>query len=180
MKLNTRKVALSGMFIAIGILLPFLTGQIPQIGTMLAPMHIPVFICGYVCGWPYGLAVGAITPVLRSAIFTMPPMMPAAVAMMFELAVYGLLTGILSRALPNKKGFTYLSLVISMLIGRLVWGLVSIPIYGAMGNAFTAQLFLAGGFINAWPGMILHLVIIPPIVFLLRKADVAPYADQRA
>lgn len=45
------KITLSGVFLALGLLLPFLTGQIPEIGSMLCPMHIPVLICGFVCGW---------------------------------------------------------------------------------------------------------------------------------
>ena len=63
---STKKLVLSALFIALGIVLPFFTGQVPQIGNMLLPMHIPVLICGFVCGAPYGLTVGLITPLLRS------------------------------------------------------------------------------------------------------------------
>ena len=99
--LSTKKVALAGLFLALGLLLPFLTGQIPQIGNMLLPMHIPVLLCGYFCGWRYGLAVGAAAPLLRSALFGLPPMFPIAVAMAFELAVYGLMTGLLYKRFPT-------------------------------------------------------------------------------
>lgn len=47
-------LVLAAMFLALGIILPFFTGQIPQIGNMLLPMHLPVFLCGLICGWPYG------------------------------------------------------------------------------------------------------------------------------
>ena len=82
---QTRKLVLSAFFMALGIVLPFLTGQIQQIGNMLLPMHIPVMLCGFICGWQYGLAVGAVTPLLRSMMFGMPPMMPTAAAMAVEI-----------------------------------------------------------------------------------------------
>ena len=58
MKHNIKNLTLAAMFLAIGLVLPFLTGQIPRIGNMLLPMHIPVFLCGLICGWQYGGAVG--------------------------------------------------------------------------------------------------------------------------
>ena len=72
MKTSTRKLTLSALFLALGLVLPLITGQIPQIGKMLLPMHIPVLLCGMVCGWPYGLAVGAVMPLLRGLLFGMP------------------------------------------------------------------------------------------------------------
>ena len=62
---STEHMVLSALFMALGIIMPFLTGQIPGIGSMLLPMHLPVLVCGYVCGWRYGLITGAIVPVLR-------------------------------------------------------------------------------------------------------------------
>lgn len=79
------------------LVLPFFTAQIPSIGSMLLPMHIPVLICGFVCGGPYGLLVGAIVPLLRSVMFGMPPML-VAIPMAFELAAYGFMTGFLIKS----------------------------------------------------------------------------------
>ena len=165
-----RRLTLTAMFIALGYLLPFLTGQIPQFGTMLSPMHIPALLCGFVCGWQYGLVAGAIMPLLRSATLGMPPMFPTAVAMAFELAAYGCAAGLLYRALPKHIAFVYVTLVLSMLIGRAVWGLASAVLMMGTENAFTTQAFLAGAFINAWPGIILHILVIPPVVLGLRRA----------
>ena len=165
-----RRLTLTAMFIALGYLLPFLTGQIPQFGAMLSPMHIPALLCGFVCGWQYGLVAGAIMPLLRSATLGMPPMFPTAVAMAFELAAYGCAAGLLYRALPKHIAFVYVTLVLSMLIGRAVWGLASAVLMMGTENAFTTQAFLAGAFINAWPGIILHILVIPPIVVGLRRA----------
>lgn len=166
-------MVLAGLCLALCMVLPFLTGQIPQIGSMLSPMHIPVLLCGFLCGWPWALAVGLIAPPLRFLLFGMPPMFPTGVAMMAELAVYGAATGLLCRWFPRKAGYIYASLALAMLLGRLVWGLVrwALTMFGA--GAFTFQAFLAGAFINAWPGILCHLLIIPPIVAALRKAKIA-------
>ena len=168
---NTKKLTLSALFLALGLVMPFMTMQIPEIGSMLLPMHIPVMICGFVCGWKYGLVVGCITPLLRSMVFGMPYMMPTAVGMAFELATYGAVAGLLYYALKKTKFRTYLSLLGAMITGRIVWGVVSIAIYQMMGAAFTWQMFIAGAFITAIPGILVQLVIIPPIITVLRKNE---------
>ena len=74
---RTKKLILSALFLAVGIMLPFITMQIPTIGNMLCPMHIPVILCGFVCGGPYGLVVGLMTPLVRSALTGFPRFMAA-------------------------------------------------------------------------------------------------------
>lgn len=173
---ETRTMVLAAMFLALGIIMPFLTGQIPTLGKRLLPMHIPVLICGFVCGWKYGLIVGFVVPILRSVMFGMPPMFPTGAAMAFELAAYGTVTGILyeriSRRSLHKSHVVgvYAALIGAMIAGRLVWGLVSIPLYGLAGNVFNVSVFLAGAFLNAIPGIVLQLVIIPVIVMMLKRA----------
>ena len=119
---DTLRLTYSALYLAIAMVLPLITGQIPEIGKALCPMHIPVLLCGFVCGWPWGLAVGLIAPLLRSVVFGMPVMFPGAVAMAFELATYGCLSGLLYHLLPKKAWCTYAVLVISMIAGRIVWG----------------------------------------------------------
>ena len=166
------RLVISAMLLAIGLVLPFLTGQIPEIGSMLLPLHLPALICGFVCGWPWGLAVGFILPVLRSLLFGMPPMVPAALCMAFEMAAYGAVAGVL-----YKKCNVYVSLIASMLIGRIVWGVVSWIVYAAlMAKPFSLSMFWAGGFVNAWPGMALQLAVVPLIVVALKKAKLIPIA----
>ena len=89
-----RNLVLAAMFLALCLLLPFLTGQIPQVGNALSPMHIPVLLCGFLCGWPFGLVVGAAAPLLRFSLFGLPPLFPTGIAMCFELAVDGTVSGI--------------------------------------------------------------------------------------
>ena len=110
------RMTISALCLALAYVLPFLTGQIPEIGSMLLPMHIPILICGFICGWKWGLGVGFIAPLLRSLTFGMPPLFPTAVCMAFELATYGFISGIMHRLLPKKKYYIYASLLISMIV----------------------------------------------------------------
>lgn len=168
--MNTKRLVLMALFLAIGLALPFLTMQIPEIGAMLLPMHIPVLICGFVVGPWAGLIVGAVTPVLRSVLFGMPYMYPTAVSMAFELAAYGFFAGLLYRMLPKKPAYTYVSLLISMVLGRVVWGIVRFLMAGLGGSEFSIAIFWADGFVSAVPGIILQIVIIPIIVLALKRA----------
>ncbi len=169
---TTLKLIFSAMFLAISFVLPFVTGQIPQIGAMLLPMHIPVIICGFICGAPWGLVVGATAPLLRSFVLGMPPLFPTAVSMAFELAAYGFLSGLLYRVLPKKKINVYVSLLISMVGGRIVWGLAQLCLMGFNFEKFTFAVFFSGAVINAIPGIILQILLIPIIIVILEKSKI--------
>ena len=167
---RNRKLTYSAMYLAIALVLPFLTGQIPEIGSMLSPMHIPVLLCGFVCGPGCGAVVGAVAPLLRSVIFGMPKMYPSAVGMAFELAAYGLFSGILYRKLPRKTWSVYASLLLAMIGGRLVWGAARYALAGLSGSTFPFSAFLAGAVTGAVPGIVLHIILIPVLVLVLEKA----------
>lgn len=177
---SIKQLTLAAVFMAVGLVLPLLTGQIPQIGNMLLPMHIPMLLCGLICGWKYGLAVGIVLPLLRSLIFGMPPMFPAAVAMAFELATYGFVTGFLySRSRWQCVIALYRSMVVAMLAGRIVWGVVQMILLGIGGSAFTWQMFMAGAFMNAVPGIILQLVLIPAIMVALNRTGLVRFHREK-
>ncbi len=173
---STRNLTWSAMFLAIAIVLPFLTGQIPQIGSALLPMHIPILLCGLVCGWPYGLVVGFVAPLLRTILFGMPPFYPTAIAMSFELATYGAVIGFLySHSRWQCVVALYRCLIAAMLAGRLVWGVAEIILLGFAGNSFTWSAFLAGAFLNAIPGIILQLVLIPALMVALNRTGLVKF-----
>lgn len=179
---KTRKqiqnIVLSAMLLAVGIVLPFFTGQIPQIGSMLLPMHLPVLVCGLICGWQYGGIIGFILPLFRYVLFGMPPM-PNGLAMAFELAAYGMIAGYLYSHSRWKCTFAlYRSLIIAMLGGRIIWGMVRVIMTGVAKEAFTWQMFLAGAFINAIPGIILQLIFIPALMLVLQKTGVVRFQDE--
>lgn len=161
--------------LALCMVLPFLTGQIPQVGKALCPMHLPVLLCGFLCPWPYALAVGAIAPLLRSGLFGMPVFFPEAVVMSAELACYGLCASILYRALPKRAGYVYVALLGAMLAGRLVGGLVKWLLLGlGLLGEYSFAVFVASYFTNSIPGIISHIVLIPVLVLALRRGGLIP------
>lgn len=172
MKKTVINLSFSAMFLALCFVLPLINFGSTQIGNMISPMHIPVLLCGFICGWQYGLAVGAIAPILRSAFFSMPPMYPIAVGMAFELAAYGLLSGIFYKLFPKKNAYIYPALIISMLGGRCVWGIARYIMAGLGGSQFGMEMFVAGAFTNALPAIAVHILLIPPIVMSLKKAGI--------
>ena len=171
------KMVLSALFLAMAYVLPFLTGQIPEIGAMLCPMHLPVLLCGFICGWPLGLLVGFVAPLLRSLTLAMPPLFPTAVCMAFELAAYGAVAGLSRRLLPKKKPYIYCSLLVAMIVGRLVWGASMLVCTGIQGADFTLSAFLAGAILDALPGIVLQIVLIPVLVMVLEHPKVLHRKD---
>ena len=169
---------LSAAFLALAYIMPFLTGQIPEIGAMLCPLHIPVLLCGFICGWPWGLAVGFIAPLFRSLTLGMPPFFPKALCMAFEIAAYGAISGLMHRILPRRKPYIYVSLLTAMIIGRLVWGTAMFLCLGLSGGSFTFAAFLAGAVTNAIPGIILQIVLIPVLVMVLGKTKISGLEEE--
>lgn len=170
-KSSVRNVAFTGLVLALGLTLPFLTAQIPALGQRLLPMHLPILLGGFVLGGPLAGLVGLILPVFRSLLFGMPPIFPTGVAMSFELGTYGFLTGSLYSIFPRRSAFVYLNLIVSMLGGRVVWGVVSLVLFGLRGNSFTWKAFLASAFANAMPGIILQIILIPVLVMALESSN---------
>ena len=162
-----QKLVLSALFLALAYVMPFLTGQIPEIGSKLCPLHIPVLLCGFVCGPIWGALVGFVAPLFRALTLGVPVLFPKAVCMAFELAAYGAVTGLMHRLLPRKKPYIYLSLLTAMVAGRLIWGAAMYVCMGIKGGAFTLAAFVAGAFTNAIPGIVIQIILIPILVMLL-------------
>ena len=176
---TTRDLVLAALFLALAFVLPMITGHVPQIGNMLCPMHFPVLLAG--CQptiwrkisphrFPWGLAVGFAAPLLRSVLFGMPPMYPIAIAMAFELATYGAVSGFMYRKVQHTLPMIYATLVTSMVAGRLVWGAVRFVLAGLSGSGFPFSAFLSGAVLTAVPGIVAQLILIPLIVAALQKA----------
>ena len=180
MSLNNNKIlkmVLAALFLALAYVLPFLTGQIPEIGSMLCPMHLPVLLCGFICGPLWGALVGVIAPLFRSFTLGMPPLFPTALCMAFELAAYGAMAGLMHKILPKKKPYIYCSLGLSMLVGRLVWGAAMFIFLGISGGSFTFAAFLAGAITNAIPGIAVQIILIPILVMVLDNPKILEFKD---
>jgi len=164
-----KRLSVSAMLFALGLLLPFLTGQVPEIGNMLLPMHFPVLLCGLTCGPFWGLAVGATLPIVRSLVFSRPVLFPNAIAMAAELATYAFVVGIIYSRSKKSVLSLYTSLAIAMILGRVVWGaIMALLMIG--GDGFGLAAFISGAVIEAIPGIVLQFILIPVIMIALGKA----------
>ena len=166
---NIKKLVLTAMFIAIGVVLPMAFHTIPGAGGIFLPMHIPVLLAGIILGFPFGFACGVLTPLLASFITGMPPLgiLPP---MMFELAAYGTVSSLLMHLGKTKNIYLriYLSLLGAMLIGRIIFGILNAFIFSV--GEYSMQIWVTAAFITALPGIIIQIVLIPPVVIILQKA----------
>nr|WP_317282241.1 ECF transporter S component [uncultured Sellimonas sp.] len=118
-------------------------------------------------GARYGLGVGIIVPVLSSMLTGMPPV-PKVYFMIFELAAYGLVSGILAQ----KKYPVYLRLIPAMIAGRIIYGCtLMVAVYllhfrfpFANGAAFVS------GIVTGLPGIAIQLIVIPILYRILKQA----------
>ena len=167
-KKRLMKLILAALFLAAAYLLPFLTGSNFKLGQMFCPMHIPVMLCGMICGPVWGLVVGAVAPILRGLTVGAPAFPVTALPMAFELAVYGLSTGLLRKLFPKKFVFLYPNLLISMVLGRVVNGLVQYVMFslGVTEKAFALGVYVNTVTVTAIPAIIIQLAVIPPLVML--------------
>jgi hypothetical protein len=166
--LYIKNMVLAALFIAVGLVLPSFF-HFMGAGTVFLPMHLPVLICGLVCGWQWGFLAGATLPLLSSLLTGMPELFPLAIAMMFELAAYGFLTGWLLPHFKAQHGRLYLALIAAMLGGRLVSGLAKLVLFGLAGLPFGWQIFIGGAFITALPGILLQLALVPPLTMAINR-----------
>ena len=167
-----RKITYCAVLIALGMVLPFLTGQIPEVGSALSPLHIPALLAGFTVGPIWGAVCAFVIPILRSAIFTMPTMFPMACTMAFEMATYALVGGFLWNCSPKNPLNLYFSQICTMVLGRVVYGIAFALFTVNNPNIhYTFTAFILGCFVDAIPGIVLHLLIVPPIVLALRKAN---------
>lgn len=162
------KLVSAAVMIAAGVLLPqifhFLGGA--QAGMVFLPMHIPVLICGLMLGSLYGSAAGLLIPVLSFLITG--GSMPSAERLPFviiELVLYGIASGFFAAIFKN----IYPALILSMVSGRLVYaGLLSIAFYVFhMKNAAPASVW--DSLVKGIVGVIIQLIIIPPVVYALKR-----------
>ncbi|NLM62488.1 MAG: ECF transporter S component [Clostridiales bacterium] len=171
---SIRDIIISALMIALGILLPMAFHAF-GLGSTFLPMHIPVLIAGYLLPVHFSIIVGAVTPFLSSILTGMPPFFPIMPYMCFELAAYGAAVSFIRKRLFAEKPMAnvYISLIGSMIFGRIVAGLI----VWILVLFFSAKLpgpvaFITGAVASGLPGIIIQLVLIPPLMVLLRKARV--------
>lgn len=176
------KMVISAVLLAVGMVLPLLLGQVQVLGQAISPLHIPALLCGLTCGWPWGVGVGIVLPLLRSAVFGFPVMIPTAASMSVELGVYGLLTGLLYPVLRKiikggKLGHLpamLAAMVIAMVVGRLAGGAMQAILLGMNGKPYNMTMFVNSYFIGTSVGAVIHLIVVPAVVVALERARLSP------
>lgn len=165
---STKKLTMTAMMIALGLVLPPVIRMIPNGGVLFSPMHISPLLTGLVIGPVEGIVVGLICPLLNHLLYGMPQG-TTLIGMCFELPVYGLVSGIFMNVLKNQKDQVkvYLSLIIAMLCGRIVGGIVQSIV---LGSTYTLQVWIISYFVSTFPAIIIHLILLPVVYFSLNKA----------
>ena len=171
-----KKITFGAVALALFIVLPFVTGGIPEIGGMLSPMHIPALLSGALLGPWIGSLISFVAPIIRSLIFGSPILYPRALSMAFELATYAMCFGVMLKVLPKKIYCIYASLGIAMVSGRIVGGITKVFFlaFGAINN-YGWKLFFVGYFVDTLPGIVLQLILIPPVLLALERAKLYDY-----
>lgn len=171
--IQIRKMTYAAILLALAAMMPRVAGLMPEIGKTLNLMHIPVLLCGFLCGWPWGLGVGFTAPLLSHLLNGMPKLYPDAVVMAVELAAYGCFAGLLYRALPRKKWRVYAALILSMIAGRIVYGIVYFILLKlglvAVDGALLAFVWTKT-IVKPLLGIALQIVLIPVLVLALERA----------
>ena len=170
---SSRRLVMGAVCIALCVVLPLAFHAIPNAGSILLPMHIPVLMCGLVCGWPYGLICGLLGPALSSLLTGMPPaaMLPS---MMVECAVYGCVSGLLLLIVHTKSTYAdlYISMIGAMLAGRILGGASKALLFAP--GSLTVAAWATGYFVTGLPGILVQLVLIPSLVFALMRSELIP------
>lgn len=172
---HLRRLTLTAVCIALGVVLPMLFHSIPKGGMIFCPMHLPVLLCGLLAGPWFGMAAGLLTPLLSHLITHMLPAGPVLTGMVIELAVYGLAAGLLFAVIKTGKIYVdlFISLILAMLAGRIVYGIVK-ALFFTGGNPYGIGVWLTSSFVTCLPGIIMQLVLVPLLYFALEKAKLAP------
>ncbi len=168
-----KKIITTAACIALCVILPMIFHLIPDGGALFSPMHIPVLICGLLCGWQFGFACGILGPIVSHLLTGMPGLgfLPN---MMIELALYGLMTGLMMKVVRTGKTYTdvLISLISAMLIGRVLMGII-VYLFFSKGN-YGISAWFASYFVGSIPGIIAHIILVPIIVLALMKARLVP------
>lgn len=171
---RTRSIVETGLMIGIGLaivtVLRSFGGQ--PILQLFSPMHITVLIAGLAIGPVEGLTAGVITPALSYMISGLPPQGPW--AMMAELGMYGLITGLVMRCtkrIHNDTARIYMALVIAMIAGRIAGGLVQGLILSPMSSqTYTIAIWFSAYIAGTLPAIVLDLILVPVLIKALMKA----------
>lgn len=158
--LTPRELAYCGVLGAAALLLPVVF-HLLRLGHVFMPMYLPLMVLAFFVRPLPAATTAFVVPLVSAAVTGMPPLYPpVAPVMAVELAVMAaLIAGVLVLK-PAANQWWLLALALAL--GRgLNLGLV----YGVSRLLELPAAFLAGAsFLAGWPGIVLMLVVVPPVV----------------
>jgi hypothetical protein len=165
---GSREIVISGLLIGTGVVLPIFFHAL-GVGPAFSPMHIPALLAGFSLPLRFAFLAGIAMPLVSSLVTGMPPIFPVLPYMVFELATYAATASIMFRTLKQN---IYVSLVVSMIAGRIAAGLIVWMMTAFLGVDIAGPFtFIAGSIMTSFPGMIVQLLLIPAIVYPLKKSN---------
>ena len=167
-----KRLTITALCVALCVVLPMAFHMIPNAGSVMLPMHIPVLLCGLVCGWQYGLLCGLLGPLVSSILTGMPPM-AVLPGMMVECGMYGCVGGLMMERIRTGSLYAdlYISLPVAMLAGRVISGVVKALI---LTPGLSIAAWATASFITALPGIAVQLILLPTLIVALTRAGLIP------
>ena len=176
-KFNTLNIVTTAMLCGLAVIISSVMHNFAgDAAKLLSPMHLPVFLAGILCGNWLGLICGALAPVLGFLTSGRPSFPNVMIPMMFELATYGFVTGLMRGIFvknPKTDKFaSVLALSVAMVAGRIVNGIAGGIVLHVGGAPLWASIGakLLGGFTSTWIGIACQLILIPAILFAMQKS----------
>jgi hypothetical protein len=164
-RFSAHDLAYCGLFGAAALLLPVVFHMV-RLGHVFMPMYLPLMTLAFFVPPLPAAATALVVPVLSGAVTGMPPFYPP-VAVFMSLELAAMATAIAAAVRRRPKANAWLVLAPVLLFGR--------ALYVALVYAFSLAIKLPAGFmaglslLGGWPGIVLMLVVVPPVAKLRNR-----------
>ncbi len=159
-RFSARELAYCGVLGAAALLLPVLF-HLVRLGHVFMPMYLPLMTLAFFVRPGLAAVTGLLVPLLSAGVTGMPPLYPPiAPIMALELAAMAALIAAAHTWRPALNEWLLLAAV--LIFGRVLHVAL---VYGASSVLQLPAEFLAGAsFLAGWPGVVLMLLVVPPVV----------------
>jgi niacin transporter len=159
-------------FVVLSVLTPWAVHQVPNAGATYLPMHFFIFVAALTCGWQAGAIVGLLTP-FASYLVSGMPVMTVLPQIAVEVTVYGLLAGLLRQKFNLRVVWSVLGAMIggrlALLITVAIVQAITGNVYSPLGPSATPFSAVWNTVAQAWPGMLIQLILIPVAFCLVSR-----------
>lgn len=170
-KITIKSIIAVGL-VALSVALPQLVHLVAgaQGGMTWLPMYLPVLIGGCLLGARWGLAIGICSPIISFILTSISgsamPTLERLPFMIFELAVFSLISGAFSKKIAENKWIAFPAVLFAQIGGRIAFfASVAISQNLVSFNFATIWYQIQSGFI----GVIIQALIVPLIIIALSK-----------